>query len=55
MMSIQITKFLQKSRTSKTWFMVKVLPFDGLLLFFESLEIQKFYNFEKPFYIFNGL
>ena len=27
--------------------MVKVLQFDGLLLFIENLELQKFQNFEK--------
>ena len=32
----------QKSLTSKTSFMVKVIPFDGLLLFFKNWEVLKF-------------
>ena len=38
--SVQSTEFLQKSLTSKTLFMVKVIPFDGLVLFLENLEVQ---------------
>ena len=45
--SVQRAEFLQLSWTSKTWFMVKVIPFDGLLLFFENLELQKLQSFVK--------
>ena len=40
--SVQIAENLQKSRMSKTWFMVKVKTFDDLLLLIGKLKVWKF-------------